>query len=194
MRFIDITRVAQDAPIYPGSNPIEMERICDMSKGGPFNASLVTSGSHMGTHADAYCHFLPTSEITIDKMELWRYYGPCRVITVPENSIISLADVEGKLDGTERVAIRGGGLSYLGKEAAEYIRDCGIVTVVIDAWSVGPLDNESEIHGIILGAGLAIVENVCLDDAPDGDYTLCAFPVKYGNCDGAPTRAVLIAE
>ena len=70
MRVIDITRVAQEAPIYPGSSPIQIVQICDMKKGGPFNASMITMGSHMGTHADAYRHFLPESDVGIDRMPL----------------------------------------------------------------------------------------------------------------------------
>jgi len=44
-----------------------------------------------------------------------------------------------------------------------------------------------------MGPGLAVIENVVLDGVADGDYMLCAFPVKIGACDGAPVRAVLIS-
>ena len=33
-----------------------------------------------------------------------------------------------------------------------------------------------------------------LDETPDGDYLLFAFPMKYAGCDGAPVRAVLLAD
>ncbi|MEG1849993.1 MAG: cyclase, partial [Oscillospiraceae bacterium] len=75
---------------------------------------------------------------------------------------------------------------------ARYLVEMKLVTVVTDAWSVAPLDNEAEIHGILFGGGLAVVESVCLDGVADGDYTLCAFPIKLGGCDGAPVRAVLL--
>ena len=194
MKLIDITRTVQEAPIYPGSSPVTVEQFYDMKKGAPFNASLITAGSHMGTHADAYRHFLMDSTVGIDQMELFRYYGPCRVVTVPQNALITKEDLAGKIDGCQRLVIHGGGYSYLTKEAAEYIAEKGILTVVIDAWSVAPLDNEAEIHSIILSRGIAVVENVVLDGIADGEYTLCAFPVKLGGCDGSPVRAVLIAE
>lgn len=194
MKIIDITRTAQDAPIYPGSAPVQVEQAFDMKKGAPFNASMITMGSHMGTHADAKRHFLPESTKGIDEMELEKYYGSCRVVTVPENTPITKSALEGKIEGCERIAIHGGGFSYLTKEAAEYIAETDIVCVVTDAWSIAPLDNELEIHSIILSADLAVVENVVLGSVADGDYTLCAFPAKIGGCDGAPVRAVLISE
>ena len=194
MKIIDITRCAQEAPIYPGSSPIQVEQVYDMKKGAPFNASMITTGSHMGTHADASRHFLKDSNVGIDKMELSRYFGPCRVVTVPESALITKAALAGKIDNCERLVIHGGGKSYLTKEAADYIVEKKVKTVVTDAWSIAPLDNEAEIHVTILTPGLAVVENVILDGVKDGEYTLCAFPVKIGGCDGAPVRAVLIQE
>ncbi len=194
MKFFDISKIHQDAPLYPGSSKPVIDRVYDMKNGAPFNASMITSGSHIGTHADAHCHFLMESNISIDQMELWRYYGACRVITTPENHMITKEDLQGKLENAERLVIHGGGYSYLTPEAARYVVDCGIVAIITDAWSIAPLDNEAEIHQIIMSEKLAVVESVILDEVPDGDYTISAFPVKYGGCDGAPVRAVLMKE
>jgi len=194
MKIIDISRTTQDAPIYPGASPIQVDRVYDMQNGAPFNASMITTGSHMGTHADANCHFIKDSTISIDQMELSLYYGSCRVLTVPEKTPITKETIEGKIDGCERLVIHGGGYSYLTKEAADYIVEQGVKTVVTDAWSIAPLDNEAEIHQTIMALGIAVVENVKLDGVKDGEYILCAFPVKIGGCDGAPVRAVLITE
>ena len=194
MKIIDISRIAQDAPLYPGASPIQVERGYDMQKGAPFNASMITSGSHIGTHADANCHFLKDSTIGIDEMDLSLYYGQCRVISVPEKTPITRDTLMGKIDNCERLVIHGGGYSYLTKDAADYIVEKGVKTIVTDAWSVAPLDNEAEIHQTIMAPGIAVVENIVLDGVKDGEYTLCAFPIKIGGCDGAPVRAVLIAE
>jgi arylformamidase len=194
VNIIDISRTVQEAPIYPGASPVTVERVCDMQKGAAFNASMITAGSHMGTHADASCHFLKDSTVGIDGMELFRYYGPCRVVKVPESALVTKKDLEGKIDNCERLVLHGGGNSHLAKDAAEYIVEKGIITVVTDALSVAPLGNEAEIHEIILTPGTAVVESVVLDHVKDGEYTLCAFPIKIGGCDGAPVRAVLISE
>jgi len=192
MKLIDITRTVQEAPIYPGSSPVRVERVRDMQNGDHANVSKITTGSHMGTHADAGSHFLKDSQISIDKMDLKHYYGNCRVLSFPENYLISEADLENKLENCERLVIHGGGHSFLTKDAADYIAEKGIITVATDAMSVAPPDNEIEIHKILMSSGLAIIENVILDDVPADDYILSAFPIKIGGCDGAPVRAVLI--
>ncbi len=194
MKIFDITRIHQEAPLYPGSAEPIIDRVYNMEDGAPFNASMITTGSHIGTHADAYCHFLKDNGTTIDMMELWRYYGKCRVISFKENHMITKEELVGKLQGAERLVIHGGGYSYLTVEAAQYIVECEVVAVITDGWSIAPLDNEAPIHEIILGGKLAVVENVVLDNIADGDYIISAFPIKYGGCDGAPVRAVLIKE
>ena len=99
-----------------------------------------------------------------------------------------------KLEGAERLVMHGGGYSYLTAEAARYIVDSGIRCLVTDGWSPAPLDNEKEIHQMLLKAHVGIVENVTLDHVEDGDYTLLALPVNFGDSDGAPCRAVLLQE
>lgn len=194
MKLIDISRCAQEAPIYPGSSPILTERICDMKKGDPYSSSIITTGSHMGTHADASNHFLKDSTVGIDQMDLSHYFGPCRVLTVPEAAMITRETLEGRIDNCKRLVIHGGGKSYLTKDAADYIVKKGILTIVTDALSIASPDMEAEIHTIVLTPGLAVVENVILDGVEDGDYILSAFPIKFGGCDGAPVRAVLISD
>ena len=194
MKIIDISHIAQEAPIYPGSPPIQIDKVSDMQKGAHCNSSMITAGSHMGTHADAFTHFLKDSKIGIDKMELSFYYGPCRVITIPGNTLITREDLEGRITGCTRLIIHGGGSIYLTKSAADYIVEKGIITVVTDACSIAPSGKSTEIHEAVMAPGLAVVEGVALDGVEDGDYILCAFPIKIGGCDGAPVRAVLIAE
>ena len=64
--------------------------------------------------------------------------------------------------------------------------------LVTDALSVAPPDNEETVHKLLMRGGVAIVENADLSGVPDGDYMIFAYPIKYGSCDGAPVRAVLL--
>ena len=50
---------------------------------------------------------------------------------------------------------------------------------------------DEEVHRILLGAEVAVLEGLDLRGAPAGEYILCALPVKLGGSDGAPVRAVL---
>lgn len=193
MKLIDITRALSEAPVYPGSFQTEINRVDKISEGCDSNYSHIRTNSHAGTHVDATCHFVDGGR-SVEQMDLELYYGACRVVSFPEKTILTKEDLEGRLADTTKLVIHGGGFTYMDATAAQYLIDHGITTVVTDAWSVAPLDNEKQIHTMLLKAGLAIVENVVLDGVEDGEYQLIAFPAKYDGCDGAPVRAVLLKE
>lgn len=190
MRIIDITRTLQSAPVYPGDEPPRLTRE-ETAPGAPDRFALAMN-VHSGTHADAFSHFLPDGE-SIEAMPLDSYTGPCRVLRVPENGLIRLDDLRGRIAGAPRVALSGGGSAFLCEEAAEYLAECGVRAVLTDAVSVAPPDNEAAVHEILMRGGVAIVENVDLSEAPEGDYLLFAFPLKIVGADGAPVRAVLLS-
>ncbi len=190
MRYYDITRMLQEAPVYPGDEPPQLTR-APTSPGVP-DRFTVAMNVHSGTHADAFSHFLPDGE-SVEAMPLELYCGPCRVLRVPENRLIRMEDLRGRISGARRVALCGGGSAFLCEEAAEYLAACGICAVLTDAVSIAPQDNESAVHTILMRAGVAIVENTALEAVPEGDYLLFAFPMKIGGSDGAPVRAVLLS-
>lgn len=190
MTIYDITRVMQQAPLYPGSEECKMEPISSIAGGDAYNLTKITADSHIGTHADAESHFIDGGK-TIDEMPIRNYCGKCRLITF-SGGMVKLSDLRGRLEGCERVALRGG--AFLTEEAAEYLVMCRTKLIVTDAISVAPADNERAIHEILLESGCAIVENAVLEGMHDGDYIIFAPPVKYGGCDGAPVRALLIGE
>ena len=193
MAIIDITRGLLGAPLYPGAKAPKMRTLLDMKEGAPYNLTYLSMESHSGTHGDAYNHFLKESGVGIDRMPLDHYYGLCRVVSFSA-PLITRAMLEGKVEGCERLVIHGGGESYLSTDGALYLSEIGVTTVVTDALSVAPLEEalEREVHQLLLGAEMAIIENVILDGVADGDYLLSAFPLKIEGCDGAPVRAVLI--
>ncbi|MDR0486387.1 MAG: cyclase family protein [Elusimicrobiota bacterium] len=193
MEIIDISRIAQEAPLYPDAPAPEVVKLQDVNEGALYSVSRFVFASHIGTHADAFSHFVAGLE-DIEQIPLDYYYGEAKVVSVPENSLIAKKELEGKIDGIEKLIIRGGGQSYLSKEAADYIISKKIKTIVTDAWSIAPLDNEQEIHQAIFRAKIAVIENVILDGVKDGKYILSAFPIKIKGADGSPVRAALIKE
>jgi arylformamidase len=192
MTIIDITRAVQDAPLYPGTPQPEFVKLSDLARGDMCSVTQYTITSHVGTHADGFSHFI-AGAAGIDQIPPDCYYGSAVVITVHGNGLVFRKDLEGRLDGAERVVLHGGGQSFLSKEAADYLVEKKIKTVVTDAWSIAPEDNPTEIHQILFRAKIAVVESVVLDNVADGVYTLIAFPIKIKDCDGAPVRAMLVS-
>ena len=52
----------------------------------------------------------------------------------------------------------------------------------------------SPVHTTLLRAGVLILEGLDLSRVAAGRYTLIALPMKLAGADGAPTRAVLVAD
>ena len=53
-------------------------------------------------------------------------------------------------------------------------------------------DAPMEVHLILLGAEVVLLEGIVLTDVTEGSYMLMAAPLHLAGCDGAPCRAVLM--
>ena len=60
-----------------------------------------------------------------------------------------------------------------------------------ESQTVGPEDAPMEVHKILLGADVVLLEGIRLSDVPEGVYFLNAAPLCLGGADGAPCRAIL---
>ena len=49
-----------------------------------------------------------------------------------------------------------------------------------------------QVHKILLGAGIVLLEGIVLEAVPEGRYLLSAAPLKLAGADGAPCRAYLM--
>ena len=77
-------------------------------------------------------------------------------------------------------------------DAADALVLSGVRLVGTDAPSVDPFASaELPAHQRLLAAGIPILENLLLDDVPEGRYELIALPLKLMALDAAPVRAVL---
>ena len=68
-----------------------------------------------------------------------------------------------------------------------------IIGIVIYSHSVGPENAPMEVHRILLGAGVVLLEGIRLAAVSEGVYFLNAAPLNLSGADGSPCRAVLIA-
>ena len=76
----------------------------------------------------------------------------------------------------------------------ERLADLGVQLVGIDTASIDPADSKTlESHQVIRRRGLRVLENLVLDEVPEGDYELIALPLRLVSADASPVRAVLRA-
>lgn len=80
---------------------------------------------------------------------------------------------------------------YLTKDAAEYLRDSGVILVGIDSHNIDDTaGNSRPVHTTLLGAEILIVEHLCnLHLLPSEGFTFSAVPPKFKGVGTFPVRA-----
>lgn len=80
---------------------------------------------------------------------------------------------------------------FLTKNAAIYLRDCGVKLVGIDSMNIDDLNDKTRpVHSILLKDEILIVEHLCnLDKIPDEGFTFSAIPPKFKGVGTFPVRA-----
>lgn len=175
----DITRELFSAQTYPGDTRPTWRRVSDIAQGGECTLSDVAMCAHNGTHIDVPAHFIAGGK-TVEQLDLSRCMGRCAVRAFARE--VRAADLAGI--SAERLLFKGN--CRLTAEAAAYAAE-KFLLVGTELLSVG----DAEIHKILLGAEVAVLEGLDLSAVPEGEYGLIALPAKWGGLDGAPVRAVL---
>lgn len=78
------------------------------------------------------------------------------------------------------------------KDTLALLATKNIALIGIDTPSVDPATSQDlPSHHQLLAHGLRVLENLVLDDVPEGDYELIALPLKLMRADASPVRAIL---
>jgi arylformamidase len=125
-------------------------------------------------------------------MDLNAFVGDCYVArhrgeVTGENA----ADILRKAEGIPRILIAGP--ATVTEEAARVFADSGICLLGNESQTVGPESGPMQVHKILLGKEIVLLEGVVLVEVPEGRYFLSAAPLCLAGADGAPCRAYLIS-
>ena len=185
----DISRDTLTCPVFEGDPETEVRTLQSIET-DICNLSAVSISVHAGTHIDAPLHFWEDGS-SVDDLRLNTFYGKCTVISV--EGILTGDDMERLLPYCKRrVLFHGNGNTYLSHSAAIVLADSKVVLVGTDADSIAPPFDEARPHRELARAGITVLENLDLSAIDDGEYELCAFPVKLGGLEAAPCRAILL--
>ena len=190
---IDISQEVFSCKVFPGDPAPASQRVLSIEKGDICNLTAFSMCAHNGTHVDAPYHFLADGN-TIERVDIEAFVGDCYVAR-HEGNIIS-DDAAGILDKAravgayERILIAG--KATVTAEAARIFAQAQIKLFGNESQTVGPEDAPMEVHKILLGADVVLLEGIVLKDVDEGKYFLSAAPLNLGGCDGAPCRAVLV--
>ena len=194
--------VSPTAPLFPGDLPYSLEWTARLGPGCPVNLSAVHLSPHVGAHADAPLHYANGAP-SIDEVDLAPYLGPCRVIHALNcGALIEIAHLQhlsGDLPPRVLVRTRHRALTAWSEDFAAFapatmgwLAAQGVRLIGLDTPSVDPAASKTlESHAGLLRHDMRVLENLVLDDVPEGDYELIALPLKLQGACASPVRAVL---
>jgi arylformamidase len=163
-----------------------------MGQGSLYNLTAFSMCAHNGTHIDAPFHFIEDGK-TVDQLGLVPFVGDCYVAR--HTGAVTGTDAEAilsKANGAPRILIAG--KATVTAEAAQVFATAGILLLGNESQTVGPENAPMQVHLILLGVGIVLLEGVVLTNVPEGKYFLSAAPLNLAGSDGAPCRAFLIGE
>ena len=191
------------SPVFPGDTAYVQRWTARIGPGCPVNVSALTLSPHLGAHADAPLHYDDAGH-AIGLLDLEPYLGPCRVVhalgcgarvgwthiahaatALPPRLLVRTC---------ERMPVDrfDAQLTALDPDLVERLADLGVRLVGVDSASVDPADSKTlPTHQVLRRRGLRVLENLWLDEVPEGDYELIALPLKLVSADASPVRAVL---
>jgi arylformamidase len=204
--WIDVSVTLRDGMVHwPDNPPVSITRQLDISKGDTANVSMLSMGSHTGTHMDAPLHFVPEGK-GLDEMELEATMGPARVIEIDDSVAVTAEALEDHvIEAGERILFKTGNSDrpwvdqpfdedfvYVSAGAAAHLAARGVRVVGVDYLSVGGFKSDGvETHTALLEAGIWVIEGLDLSRVSAGEYELICLPLKILRSDGAPARAIL---
>ena len=197
MKIYDISQEVFSCRVYPGDPAPERRLLSSMEKGDLYNLTAFSMCAHNGTHVDAPFHFLKGGK-TIDAMDPEVFVGRAFVTEhhgmVSGHDAMEIFEKAGADDpeAAKRILIKGD--AVVSPEAAKVFASKGILLLGNESQSVGPEDSPMEVHLILLGAGVALLEGIRLAEVAEGRYFLSAAPLNLSGADGSPCRAILITD
>lgn len=194
------------SPIYTGmpvyKNKPEKQPKQTTNTNGYVTETRLELDVHTGTHVDAPLHMVVDGE-TIETLPLDKLVGPCKVfdLTAVEDRI-TVKDIEGldivkddfllfktKNSFDEEFNFD---FVFVAEDAAKYLAEIGVSGVGVDALGIERSQEGHPTHKTLFANGVIIIEGLRLKDITEGEYIMCAAPLKLSGVDASPARIVLM--
>ena len=197
MKIYDISQEVFSCKVFPGDPAPERKVLSSMETGALYNLTAISMCAHNGTHVDAPLHFIKDGK-AVDAVCLEAVVGMAYV--AEHHGIVSGDDAAKMLEkakalnpeAARRILIKGA--AVVSSEAAKAFAASGILLLGNESQTVGPEDAPMDVHHILLGANVILLEGIRLAAVPEGIYLLNAAPLNLAGAEGSPCRALLIAD
>jgi kynurenine formamidase len=204
--IIDLTHTLENhITVYPGTSEPTFEAANTIEKDG-FAELNITMCTHTGTHMDAPAHIIQGAK-TLDLFPVEKFIGKGHVIDCTKISSIELNFLllnEAKIKNADFILFYTGWQTKwntpqyfdpfptLTVDAVKWLLNFNLKALGFDAISVDAMNDESlPNHHLLLAKEILIIENLTnLDRLVAKEFELYCIPLKIGNADGSPIRAV----
>jgi len=204
VKFYDISLPIRERMIvYPSNPKPSIQRYSSIPK-NKVNESLITLGSHTGTHVDSKLHIQNDAD-SAEALPLDSFYGKCKVLDLTHvEKEIHQEDLEGyQIEKGDIVVLKTKNSKrgyrefrsdyvHIKLDAAEYLVKAGVKTLGFDYLSVKKPEGDDEVHEVLIN-NLTLFEGLNLAEVPEGEYTFIGLPLRI-DCDGAPARVILVKD
>ena len=207
MKLYDITvPLRSDMPTYEGEPGPRLEFPKLLARGDSATVSVLSLGSHTGTHVDAPSHFLDGAD-GVEKLSLDALVGPAYVAEFSGDSHITAADIVSLAVPADcrRLLFKTRNSSLwndpdfhtdfiaLAPDGARALTERGMQLVGIDYLSIERFHaRPHEVHQTLLASGIVILEGLDLRQVTAGHYFLVCAPLNVVGAEGAPARTFLL--
>lgn len=202
MKIHDISMEVREGMLtYPGNPRVRVRRCASIPKARN-NLSVITMGSHTGTHADAELH-IRNGGRGADSLPLASLYGRARVLDLTgAGNGIGERELSGFRPRRDEIILIKSNNSlkqyrtfrkdyaHITVAGARYLASRGVKTLGVDYLSVKKPGSDYEVHDILIRR-MTVFEGLCLKGIRPGVYTFAGLPLKIDS-DGGPARAILI--
>ena len=203
-KIIDISwPISQMMTSYKNEKPVIITTNKTIVADGVADSSI-TMNLHTGTHIDAPAHFIEGGA-TVEQLDLNQCNGMCRLIDLTVcTSFIAADDLRQyapQRDERLLLKTRNSGRGpdelfdfdfvYLRADAAQYLVDCGVQLIGIDALGIERAQKNHATHRLLLGGGVLVLEGLRLAGVMPGEYQLGCAPLLVADAEAAPARAWL---
>lgn len=204
--WIDISATISDGMTrWPDDPPVSVSKAETIGvNGAEANVTQISSTAHVGTHIDAPLHFFEGG-MDVAAVPLEKLVGKAKVFHIHNPKEIGLAEISDfNIEAGDRILFRTANSEmkwehlpfiedyvYLATDTAKYLTEKKINCVGIDYLSLGNRANDGEVHRLILGSGIIIIEGLKLKNIEDGEYDMICLPLKIKDSDGGPSRVII---
>jgi arylformamidase len=208
--WIDVTQTLEEGIIFwPEDTQPQIRQSSALSKGDMVNSTRLNINVHTLTHIDAPLHFID-GKADISQMPIEAMTGKAKVFEIATGKNISKEDIinaeerVGKIEEADKILFKTHlsnrdwikeAFHYdypaLTNDAAQYLAEKKIILTGIDYLSIAPYDNLVDVHEILLGNEIWVIEGLRLGEIREGIYEIIATPLKIKGSDGSPARVLL---